>query len=136
MEHDPHVRSPRRALAGLPRANSTCRLPGPPLTEKTAAQVLLEYGVTVGLGIEESWSARNTRFDIAWASLVFCPVMDPCTDMREIRLPSRPVATLRKAQPLHWRPVTSRSYLASTCRETSSRTTVATYGLRLPSPLR
>ncbi|KZV84970.1 hypothetical protein EXIGLDRAFT_623616 [Exidia glandulosa HHB12029] len=44
-------------------------LPGPPLTEKSAISVLLEHNVTVGLGIEESWSARNTRFDIAWAAL-------------------------------------------------------------------
>lgn len=25
--------------------------------------------MTVGIGIEESWSARNTRFDVAWAAL-------------------------------------------------------------------
>lgn len=44
-------------------------LPGPPLTAKSAISVLLEHNVTVGIGIEESWSARNTRFDIAWAAL-------------------------------------------------------------------
>ncbi|KAH7106018.1 hypothetical protein BKA62DRAFT_348569 [Auriculariales sp. MPI-PUGE-AT-0066] len=47
----------------------TRMLPGAPLTEKTAAQVLHEHGVTVAIGIEESWSARNTRFDIAWTAL-------------------------------------------------------------------
>ncbi|EJD41715.1 hypothetical protein AURDEDRAFT_115328 [Auricularia subglabra TFB-10046 SS5] len=44
-------------------------LPGPPLTEQSALGVLLDHNVTVGIGIEESWSARNTRFDIAWAVL-------------------------------------------------------------------
>lgn len=28
--------------------------------------MLLSHNVTVGIGIEEAWSARNTRFDIAW----------------------------------------------------------------------
>ncbi|SJL07643.1 uncharacterized protein ARMOST_10993 [Armillaria ostoyae] len=44
-------------------------LPGPPLTEHSAISLLLSHNVTVGIGIEEIWSARNTRFDVAWASL-------------------------------------------------------------------
>lgn len=42
------------------------RLPGPPLTNETAITTLLAHGVTVGIGIVEQWSARNTRFDVAW----------------------------------------------------------------------
>ncbi|CCM03596.1 uncharacterized protein FIBRA_05734 [Fibroporia radiculosa] len=44
-------------------------LPGNPLTEQSSLAVLLSHNVTVGIGIEESWSARNTRFDIGWAAL-------------------------------------------------------------------
>ncbi|KAJ6577401.1 carbohydrate esterase family 9 protein [Mycena capillaripes] len=44
-------------------------LPGPPLTEHTAVSALMAHNVTVGVGILEIWDARNTRFDIAWASL-------------------------------------------------------------------
>lgn len=44
-------------------------LPGPPLTNETAITTLLAHGVTVGIGIAEQWSARNTRFDVAWAAL-------------------------------------------------------------------
>lgn len=42
------------------------RLPGPPLTNESAITTLLAHGVTVGIGTAEQWSARNTRFDIAW----------------------------------------------------------------------
>ena len=41
-------------------------LPGLPLSQKSSIQMLLEQNVTVGVGIEEAWSARNTRFDVAW----------------------------------------------------------------------
>ncbi|KIJ61349.1 hypothetical protein HYDPIDRAFT_116118 [Hydnomerulius pinastri MD-312] len=44
-------------------------LPGPPLTEDTAISRLVGHGVTVGIGIIESWDARNARFDLAWAGL-------------------------------------------------------------------
>ncbi|KAG6903480.1 hypothetical protein C0995_005503 [Termitomyces sp. Mi166 len=44
-------------------------LPGPPLTNDTALVKLLQHGVTVGLGVQESWEARNGRFDIQWAVL-------------------------------------------------------------------
>lgn len=44
-------------------------LPGPPLTNESAITTLLANGVTVGIGILEQWSARNTRFDVAWAAL-------------------------------------------------------------------
>ncbi|KAJ7086089.1 carbohydrate esterase family 9 protein [Mycena belliarum] len=44
-------------------------LAGPPLTEHTPISVLVAHNVTVGVGVLEVWDARNTRFDIAWASL-------------------------------------------------------------------
>ncbi|EIW82933.1 composite domain of metallo-dependent hydrolase [Coniophora puteana RWD-64-598 SS2] len=44
-------------------------LPGPPLTQESNIVTLLNAGVKVGIGIEEQWSARNTRFDISWAAL-------------------------------------------------------------------
>ncbi|KAG5220249.1 carbohydrate esterase family protein [Salix suchowensis] len=44
-------------------------MPGPPLTKESAISKLLSYNVTVGIGIEELWSARNTRFDLAWAAI-------------------------------------------------------------------
>ncbi|KAH8116655.1 composite domain of metallo-dependent hydrolase [Phellopilus nigrolimitatus] len=44
-------------------------LPGPPLTRDSAISLLLAHNVTVGIGIEESWNAHNTRFDAAWAAL-------------------------------------------------------------------
>ncbi|KAG6832612.1 hypothetical protein H0H92_014448 [Tricholoma furcatifolium] len=44
-------------------------LSGPPLSEHNAVAVLRAHGVTVGLGVEEAWDARNTRFNIAWAAL-------------------------------------------------------------------
>ncbi|KAI5118175.1 hypothetical protein M0805_008416 [Coniferiporia weirii] len=44
-------------------------LPGPPLTKDSAISLLLAHNVTVGIGIKDGWSARNTRFDAAWAAL-------------------------------------------------------------------
>lgn len=44
----------------------TYRLPGPPLTQDSAISLLLSHNVTVAIGVEEPWSARNTRFDAAW----------------------------------------------------------------------
>jgi hypothetical protein len=45
-------------------------LPGPPLSKDSAISVLLNCNVTVGIGIVEQWSARNTRFDVAWVRFV------------------------------------------------------------------
>ncbi|KZO93081.1 composite domain of metallo-dependent hydrolase [Calocera viscosa TUFC12733] len=42
-------------------------LPGIPLTDETNISLLLEYNVTVAIGIVEEWEARNTRFDAIWA---------------------------------------------------------------------
>ncbi|KAH9853225.1 carbohydrate esterase family 9 protein [Lenzites betulinus] len=54
----------------FPKSWETRRiLPGPPLTEKSAVRVLLEQGVTVGLGVRDADKALNTRFDAAWAAL-------------------------------------------------------------------
>ncbi|EMD37373.1 hypothetical protein CERSUDRAFT_114046 [Gelatoporia subvermispora B] len=44
-------------------------MPGHPLSEQSSLEVLLAHNVTVGIGIEEAWSARNTRFDIGWAAI-------------------------------------------------------------------
>ncbi|KAN0129749.1 carbohydrate esterase family 9 protein [Lactarius tabidus] len=44
-------------------------IPGPPLSEETEIALFLAHNVTVGIGIEEAWSARNTRFDVGWAAL-------------------------------------------------------------------
>ncbi|KAF9241521.1 hypothetical protein BU15DRAFT_87115 [Melanogaster broomeanus] len=44
-------------------------LAGPPLTKESTITTLMAYNVTVGIGITESWSARNTRLDVAWAAL-------------------------------------------------------------------
>jgi len=52
---------------------STSSLPGPPLTQETAIGLLLAHNVTLGIGIEEQWSARNTRFDLGWVSQFQCP---------------------------------------------------------------
>ncbi|KAJ7678491.1 carbohydrate esterase family 9 protein [Mycena rosella] len=43
-------------------------LAGPPLTKHTPVSALMAYNVTVGVGVLEICDARNTRFDIAWAS--------------------------------------------------------------------
>lgn len=44
-------------------------LPGPPLTNDTALVILLEHGITVGLGVRSAWDARNSGFDIQWVRL-------------------------------------------------------------------
>ncbi|KAH7911300.1 composite domain of metallo-dependent hydrolase [Hygrophoropsis aurantiaca] len=61
------ILTPARAFPG--DWESKRILPGPPLTKDSAITTLLAHGVTVGVGIEEQWSARNTRFDVAWAAL-------------------------------------------------------------------
>jgi hypothetical protein len=43
-------------------------LPGPPITAQSAIAKLLSYNVTVGVGVESIWDARNTRLDVAWVS--------------------------------------------------------------------
>ncbi|KAF8622060.1 hypothetical protein AX15_007211 [Amanita polypyramis BW_CC] len=44
-------------------------LPGPPLTNDTALVILLQHGVTVGLGVQDAYDARNTKFTVEWAML-------------------------------------------------------------------
>jgi hypothetical protein len=44
-------------------------LPGPPLSADSGVSALLANNVTVGLGVQEQWAARNTRLDVAWAAL-------------------------------------------------------------------
>jgi hypothetical protein len=48
------------------RADLKNSMPGPPLSNDTALVTLLRHGVTVGLGVQNAWEARNTRFDIQW----------------------------------------------------------------------
>ncbi len=55
-------------------------LAGPPLTEENAAVVLKRHNVTVGIGIEESWSARNIRFDAGWVRTFRFPPNSTDTD--------------------------------------------------------
>jgi hypothetical protein len=50
--------------------NAKLSLPGPPLTEQSAIAKLQSSGVTVGIGCEEIWSARNLPFDIAWVCVL------------------------------------------------------------------
>lgn len=38
------------------------------MSEDSSIQVLLKHNVTVGVGVIESWNARNARFDIGWVS--------------------------------------------------------------------
>lgn len=47
------------------------RLPGPPLSNYSAATVLLDHGVNVAIGVVDEFAARNTRFDAAWVSFYF-----------------------------------------------------------------
>ncbi|TFK25671.1 amidohydrolase [Coprinopsis marcescibilis] len=44
-------------------------LPGPPLTSQTSVTALLDQGVTVGIGCQEIWDARNLPFDLRWAAI-------------------------------------------------------------------
>lgn len=44
-------------------------LPGPPLTQQSSVEVLLEAGVKLGLGVSGGlggWFVRNTRLDVGW----------------------------------------------------------------------
>ena len=42
--------------------------------------VLLKAGVNVAIGVTDESTARNTRFDIAWVSLVPFALPDPSSD--------------------------------------------------------
>jgi hypothetical protein len=46
---------------------------GPPLTNQSLASYLTDRGVTVGLGINEEWMARNTRYEAGWVSALSMP---------------------------------------------------------------
>ena len=43
---------------------------GPPLSPESAIAFLIRHNVTVGLGVDELWSCRNTRFDVAWVCVL------------------------------------------------------------------
>lgn len=55
------------------------RLPGLPLSEQGAVPLLLSHNVTVGLGIRESWQARNAWFDAAWVAIEAGGKLDEAT---------------------------------------------------------
>lgn len=94
-------------------------LPGPPLTPQSAIGVLTAANVTVGLGIEEGWQARNQRFDLAWVRSSFllvqksqknCSVFNPeFVYDRPLWNPTERSAVMR---PLHSARLTSRRFLA------------------------
>ncbi|KDR69239.1 hypothetical protein GALMADRAFT_128703 [Galerina marginata CBS 339.88] len=44
-------------------------LPGPPLSKQSSVMALLNAGVNVAIGVVDESSARNTRFEVAWAAL-------------------------------------------------------------------
>ncbi|KAF9449461.1 hypothetical protein P691DRAFT_853918 [Macrolepiota fuliginosa MF-IS2] len=44
-------------------------LPGAPLTHDNIVMRLLDAGVNVGIGVVDSFAARNTRFEAAWLAL-------------------------------------------------------------------
>jgi len=41
------------------------------LTKDNSVTALAAYNVTIGVGVEEQWSSRNIRFDIAWVCCFF-----------------------------------------------------------------
>lgn len=83
---------------GINKLIST-RLPGPPLTKESAFTTLLAHGVTVGIGIVEQWSARSTRFDIAWVCVFSAIKYLP--HRKIIRLHSRAMARSRRNKLSH-----------------------------------
>lgn len=58
------------------------RLPGPPLSNETEVALFLAHNVTVGIGIEEAWSARNTRFDMGWVRVQIVFLIPPLSPRR------------------------------------------------------
>lgn len=59
------------------------RLPGPPLSKETEIALFLTHNVTIGIGIEEAWSARNTRFDVGWVrALIIFLITPPLSPLR------------------------------------------------------
>jgi len=46
------------------------RLPGPPLSYDSAITTLLAKGVNVAIGVVDEYTARNTRFDLAWVKFI------------------------------------------------------------------
>ncbi|KAF8967351.1 hypothetical protein BDZ97DRAFT_1938242 [Flammula alnicola] len=68
-----HLLAKEIATAGVSVILTSSRpypaLPGPPLSEMSAVTTLLDAGVNVAIGVVDESSARNTRFEIAWAAL-------------------------------------------------------------------
>ncbi|KAH7889205.1 hypothetical protein F5I97DRAFT_486659 [Phlebopus sp. FC_14] len=54
-------------------------LPGPPLTSETLVATLLDAGVTVGIGLEDEYEARNLRFEVARIVLSSSATIDRTT---------------------------------------------------------
>jgi hypothetical protein len=73
-----HPATPAPGLARLRYLTSYVhRLPGPPLSEETEIALFLAHNITVGIGIEEAWSARNTRFDVGWVRVLIILPLAP-----------------------------------------------------------
>ncbi len=89
-------------------------LPGPPLSRLTSVTTLLAANVTVGLGVEEAWNARNTRFEIGWVRLH--PIFNPKPVLNSTRF--RQTSMLReicpKLTPLLLDLLISKNYWVST----------------------
>ncbi|TDL21140.1 hypothetical protein BD410DRAFT_316586 [Rickenella mellea] len=69
--------SPSRPFPGL--WDQRRILPGPPLSRDSAVTKLLAHNVNVAIGVVDEYAARNTRLDIAWASLESNGTMDIST---------------------------------------------------------
>lgn len=59
-------------IVGVADVLSMRRLAGPPITNNTAAEVLLKAGVTVALGVQEAWEAANIRWEAGWVRKAIC----------------------------------------------------------------
>ena len=65
---------------------------------------LLDHNVTVGLGVIGNWAAQNTRFDLAWVSVLSTEKVLVCYNAQSccilVRLPSGRVVVFLKQ--IHW----------------------------------
>ncbi|KAL0573283.1 hypothetical protein V5O48_008666 [Marasmius crinis-equi] len=76
----------------FPRTWESLRiLPGPPLSEKTAVSTLMKHNVTVAVASDTSqtWTTRNTRWDVAWVSGLLPHRAEEDTEFPKIALDSQ-----------------------------------------------
>src|ERR1700683_1258619 len=90
------------------------RLPGPPLSYESAVTTLLAKGVNVAIGVVDEYTARNTRFDLAWVNNFSLEFTSPKkTNFLHIfpysyRLLWNPTEISAKRKPLLWLRLISR----------------------------